>query len=144
MPIHEDTDMSISDNPVPATPACAIGTQPQWTDVLGEQQLAEGGRWFARRGEHEIALFRVQGTVHAIADSCPHNGASLATGQLEGTTIKCRAHGLRFDITTGCPRGAGGFARLPGPRARRPGRGRPRRSGRLRTVFISQSSWSPP
>ena len=48
--------------------------------------------------------------MHAIADSCPHNGASLATGQLEGTTIKCRAHGLRFDIATGCPRGAGGFA----------------------------------
>ena len=29
---------------------------------------------------------------------------------LEGTTIKCRAHGLRFDVATGCPRGAGGFA----------------------------------
>jgi 3-phenylpropionate/trans-cinnamate dioxygenase ferredoxin subunit len=48
--------------------------------------------------------------VHAIADSCPHNGAPLATGQLEGTTIKCRAHGLRFDIATGCPSGASGFA----------------------------------
>ena len=139
MAIHEDTDMSTSDNPAPATPACAIGTQPQRTDLLGEQQLAEGGRWFARRGKHEIALFRAEGTVHAIADSCPHNGASLATGQLEGTTMeKCRAHGLRFDITTGCPRGAGGFA------LRRPGRGRPRGSGRLRTVFISQFSWSPP
>jgi 3-phenylpropionate/trans-cinnamate dioxygenase ferredoxin subunit len=110
MPIHEDTDMSISDHPAPATPVCPIGNHTQWTDMLGEQQLAEGGRWFARRGGHEIALFRIQGTVHAIADSCPHNGASLATGQLEGTTIKCRAHGLRFDVATGCPRGAGGFA----------------------------------
>ena len=109
MPIHEDTDMSTSDNPTPATPVCPIGNHAQWTDVLDEHQLAEGGRWFARREGHEIALFRIQGTVHAIADSCPHNGASLASGQLEGTTIKCRAHGLRFDIATGCPRGAAGF-----------------------------------
>ena len=110
MPINKDTDMSTSDNPTPATPVCPIGNHAQRTDVLDEHQLPEGGRWFARREGHEIALFRVQGTVHAIADSCPHNGASLATGQLEGTTIKCRAHGLRFDIATGCPRGAGGFA----------------------------------
>ena len=102
--------MSTSDNPSPATPMCSIGNRTQWTDVLDEQQLAEGGRWFARRSGHEIALFRIQGTVHAIADSCPHNGASLATGQLEGTTIKCRAHGLRFDVATGCPRSAAGFA----------------------------------
>src|SRR6478735_7319252 len=109
MPIHEDTDMQIPDKPAPSTQVCPIGHHGQWTDVVGEDQLAEGGRWFARRDGHEIALFRVQGTVHAIADSCPHNGASLATGELEGTTIKCRAHGLRFDIATGCPRGAAGF-----------------------------------
>ena len=102
--------MSSSDNPASAMPVCPTGNHAQWTDVLGEQQLADGGRWFARRGGHEIALFRIRGTVHAIADSCPHTGASLATGLLEGTTIKCRAHGLRFDITTGCPRGAAGFA----------------------------------
>jgi len=110
MPIYEDTDMSISENPTPATPVCPIGNHAQWTDVLGEHELAERGRWFARRGGHEIALFRIEGTVHAIADSCPHAGASLATGLLDGTTIKCRAHGLRFDLATGCARGAGGFA----------------------------------
>jgi nitrite reductase/ring-hydroxylating ferredoxin subunit len=68
-------------------PLCAIGNHAQWSDVIGEQQLAESGRWFAHRGAHEIALFGIQGTVHAIVDSCPHNGASLVTGQLEGTTI---------------------------------------------------------
>lgn len=110
MAICEDTEMSTSDNPAPAMPVCPTGKHARWTDVLGEHELAEGGRWFARRGGHEVALFRIQGTVHAIADSCPHAGASLVTGQLEGTTIKCRAHGLRFDVATGCPRVAGGFA----------------------------------
>ncbi len=82
--------------------------------MIGGQQLAEGGRCFARRGAHEIAPLRIQGTVHAISDRCPHNGASLAIGQIEGTPIKC-AHGLRFDTTTDWPRGAGGFALRPYP-----------------------------
>ncbi|MGO4394292.1 Rieske (2Fe-2S) protein [Variovorax sp. M-6] len=79
-----------------------------WTDLLGEHELAERGRCFARRDGHEIALFCIEDTVHAIADSCPHAGASLARGALEGTTIQCPAHGLRFDLANGCSRGAGG------------------------------------
>jgi 3-phenylpropionate/trans-cinnamate dioxygenase ferredoxin subunit len=47
--------------------------------------------------------------VHAIENSCPHNGASLASGQLDGRILRCPAHGLRFDLTTGCMPGAGGL-----------------------------------
>lgn len=56
-----------------------------------------------------IALFNIGGTLSAIDNSCPHNGASLANGQLEGTLLRCPAHGLRFDVTTGCMPGAGGL-----------------------------------
>jgi 3-phenylpropionate/trans-cinnamate dioxygenase ferredoxin subunit len=48
-----------------------------------------------------IALFNVGGTVHALEDSCPHAGASLFSGKLDGTVLACRAHGLRFDVRTG-------------------------------------------
>lgn len=102
--------MSNFNHPCASGPTYVTAECAQWTDVLGEQDLGEGGRWFARRGGHEIALFRIDGAVHAIADSCPHAGASLAAGELDGTTIKCPAHGLRFDLATGCMRGAGGFA----------------------------------
>ena len=49
-----------------------------------------------------IALFNVDGALYAIDDSCPHAGASLANGIVSGRTVQCRAHGLRFDLATGC------------------------------------------
>jgi len=78
-----------------------------WVDVTATDAIGEGGRWFACREGREIALFRVRGQVYAIEDSCPHAGASLASAELEGATISCRAHGLKFDLRTGCQRGGG-------------------------------------
>ena len=60
-------------------------------------------------GEGRIALFRIGDCVHAIADSCPHSGASLANGRLEGVYVRCPAHGLQFDVRTGCMKGNEGF-----------------------------------
>lgn len=51
-----------------------------------------------------IALFNVDGNLYAIDDSCPHSGGSLSGGKLEGLTLQCPAHGLKFDIATGCMR----------------------------------------
>lgn len=48
-----------------------------------------------------LALFNVNGRFHAIDDSCPHQGASLCGGKLEGEVIQCCAHGLRFNLNTG-------------------------------------------
>ena len=48
-----------------------------------------------------IAVFRVDGKVHALEDSCPHAGASIAGGKVEGGTVRCPAHGMRFDLATG-------------------------------------------
>ena len=80
-----------------------------WIDAIPVDQLPAGGRWLVRRGGCEIALFNIGGTLYAIDDSCPHNGASLAGGRLEGATVTCRAHGLRFDLGSGCMRGGAGL-----------------------------------
>jgi 3-phenylpropionate/trans-cinnamate dioxygenase ferredoxin subunit len=53
-----------------------------------------------------VALFNVDGKIYAIGDSCVHAGASLAAGKLEGNIVTCRAHGLKYDITTGHVRGS--------------------------------------
>ena len=71
-------------------------------------ELPPGGRKLAFAGGRSIVLFNIEGTVHAIENSCPHNGASLASGQLDGRILRCPAHGLRFDVTTGCMAGAVG------------------------------------
>lgn len=68
-----------------------------------------GGRSLLEWEGRSLALFNVADTYYAIDDSCPHQGASLVSGKLEGGAVSCCAHGLRFDLTTGCMRGAPGF-----------------------------------
>lgn len=50
---------------------------------------------------HRIALFRVGGDVHAIADRCSHAEASLSEGELFDRTVECPRHGAEFDLATG-------------------------------------------
>lgn len=49
----------------------------------------------------EIALFKVNGKVHAIYHVCPHQGGPLAEGGLNGNLAMCPWHGWEFDVTTG-------------------------------------------
>ena len=53
-----------------------------------------------------IALFNVNGTYHALDDTCPHRGASLSEGMVENNEDTCPWHGARFNVNTGahlCP-----------------------------------------
>ena len=52
-------------------------------------------------GGENVALFNVNGTVHAIADTCTHRGGPLSEGEVEGTTVTCPWHGASFDLKTG-------------------------------------------
>ncbi|WP_175731898.1 Rieske (2Fe-2S) protein [Burkholderia ambifaria] len=56
-----------------------------------------------------IVVFNVDGKVFAVDNSCPHNGASLAGGQLEGLVLRCPAHGMRFDLREGLESKASGL-----------------------------------
>ncbi|MGJ7515015.1 Rieske (2Fe-2S) protein [Pseudomonas baetica] len=60
-----------------------------------------GGRALFEFDDKSIALFNVDGELYAIDDSCPHQGASLCGGRLDGRVIQCCAHGLRFDLASG-------------------------------------------
>ena len=60
-----------------------------------------GGRSLFEFADKSLALFNVDGRLYAIDDSCPHQGASLCGGRLEGRVIQCCAHGLRFDLASG-------------------------------------------
>lgn len=62
---------------------------------------AEGQRALLRRDGLEIALFNVAGQVYAVDNACPHAGAALCNGRLNGHLVQCPAHGLRFDLRTG-------------------------------------------
>lgn len=60
-----------------------------------------GGRALFEFDGRSLALFNVEGQLYAIDDSCPHQGASLCGGRLDGRVIQCCAHGLRFDLSSG-------------------------------------------
>ena len=49
----------------------------------------------------EIALFNVDETIYALDNACPHQGAPLADGWLEGTTVTCPWHAWCFNLTDG-------------------------------------------
>ncbi len=49
----------------------------------------------------EIALFNVAGTVYALDNACPHQGAPLADGWLEGATVTCTWHAWCFNLADG-------------------------------------------
>lgn len=54
-----------------------------------------------RTGPYQIAVFRAGDEAYAIDNVCPHAGAALAQGYLEGTSVACPWHCWEFDISTG-------------------------------------------
>ena len=48
-----------------------------------------------------MLLAKVGGSYYAADGGCPHMGASLASGKLEGTVVTCPRHGAQFDVKTG-------------------------------------------
>ncbi|MFN3821175.1 MAG: Rieske (2Fe-2S) protein [bacterium] len=49
----------------------------------------------------EIAVFHLQEGFFAIDDTCPHQGAPLSYGIIDGFEVACPRHGARFDLRSG-------------------------------------------
>jgi nitrite reductase (NADH) small subunit/3-phenylpropionate/trans-cinnamate dioxygenase ferredoxin subunit len=52
-------------------------------------------------GRLRLAVFNVGGRIHVLQDACPHMGASLADGRIEGDAVTCHWHGWRFALESG-------------------------------------------
>ena len=52
-------------------------------------------------GGTKVTVAHVGGQLYAFDDTCTHQGCSLATGDLDGTTVTCPCHGSEFDVRTG-------------------------------------------
>ena len=48
-----------------------------------------------------VGLWRVEGEIYAMEDTCPHAGLPLTDGSLSGCVVTCEAHGWQFDLRTG-------------------------------------------
>jgi nitrite reductase/ring-hydroxylating ferredoxin subunit len=90
-------------------PAAPYAQEDEAIEISKDVVPASGERSLCHTSSGSIALFGIDDGVYAINDSCPHAGASLFTGTLNGRAVQCRAHGLTFDLSTGCMRGAVSF-----------------------------------
>ena len=70
-------------------------------DVCSVEQIVPNRGLAVRAGDKDIALFKVGGEIRAIANSCPHQGASLVGGRQSDHVVACPAHGWRFNLMTG-------------------------------------------
>ena len=52
-------------------------------------------------GDKRVAVFNEGGSFYAIDDVCPHAGASLSEGELEGGKVCCPWHYAEFELATG-------------------------------------------
>ena len=55
-------------------------------------------------GPGEIAVFRTTDGYFAVDNLCPHRGAPLSDGRLDGVVVTCPWHGWVFDVRTGALR----------------------------------------
>ncbi len=69
--------------------------------VATVQEVPPGKSKQAKVGGKTLAIFNVNGTFHGIDDTCPHRGAPLWEGEIEGQYVTCPWHAATFDVTTG-------------------------------------------
>lgn len=69
--------------------------------VAKTQDLPPGKGMCIRVEGESVALFNVDGTYHAISDTCTHAGGPLSEGELAGKVVTCPWHGATFDVTSG-------------------------------------------
>lgn len=72
-----------------------------FVETIALSRLPIGKCMVVRVAGKDLALFNVDGTIYATIDACAHAGASLGSSRLQGTTVTCRAHGFRYDVTNG-------------------------------------------
>jgi pyruvate oxidase len=78
-----------------------------WTKVAEPGAVAEKALLRVKAGDKVLALACLEGQLSAIDDRCPHFGASLSDGEIEGGVVVCPWHYGEYDLRTGqCVRGS--------------------------------------
>jgi vanillate O-demethylase monooxygenase subunit len=79
-----------------------------WYVAGWDHELVDGKLVNRRLLNEHVLLYRGEsGKVLAMNDRCPHRGALLSQGRLEGDAVRCMYHGIKFD-------GAGKCVQIPG------------------------------
>ncbi len=69
--------------------------------VASVSDIPDNGGHCVEIEDRRIALFRKDGEIYAIDDTCTHDEASLSEGEIEDHQVVCPLHGATFDLRTG-------------------------------------------
>src|SRR5271170_8011150 len=73
-----------------------------WVVYGTVDDIPKGGARSVRTMIGEIGLFRtIDDRVFALDNFCPHKGARLSEGAIEGEFVVCPMHGWRFALADG-------------------------------------------
>jgi len=72
-----------------------------WVIVAREGEMSPGEFRVIDLDGTPVAVVNVDGTYHAIEDTCTHDGGDLTSGWIQGDQIICPRHGARFCLRTG-------------------------------------------
>ena len=88
---------------------------PQRNPVVSLDAFPPGSKRAFNISDRRVALFNVDGQLHAIDDVCPHAGASLAAGSVKAGIVTCPWHAIAFNVTNGhaCLKGVDGLQCFP-------------------------------
>lgn len=81
-------------------------TQPvrepvDWQAVINERDLLERELTRVEAAGHGVVLYRMGDTVLAAGADCPHNGAPLEEGTMDGYCVQCPWHDSVYDLRDG-------------------------------------------
>ncbi len=78
-----------------------MGTMAGFVAAGKVDELPDGAMKKVTAQGYEILLARAGAKYYAADNRCPHLGADLSQGKLEGTVVTCPRHGSQFDLTDG-------------------------------------------
>lgn len=71
------------------------------TYIVGTGELHDGEMKEVWSGGRHYLVAKVAGQYYVAEGRCPHMGAKLALGKLDGTVVTCPLHGSKFDLSDG-------------------------------------------
>src|SRR3989344_3327342 len=73
----------------------------EYIEVADKEDIPENGSKIVEYNGERVALFNLNGEIHAIHNTCPHAGGPLGEGSLDESIITCPWHGWQFNVKDG-------------------------------------------
>lgn len=72
------------------------------------EKMPPGSKTFVPDDYEDVLVVNVDGEYFAVSNTCPHAGAWLGYGPLDGFILECPMHYWPFDVRNGCLAGMEG------------------------------------